>query len=108
MPFSETSTTSLALRYLAASQLDLDPIRHIGPDFFNSEYTGLDTNVYLDLAGARLFCRLIVRHVDPTLLNYLGQYFGTLQELSLFLRKDSDVLAGRFWVTVLQPPGARC
>ena len=106
MPFSKTpSTTSLPLRYLAvkASKLDLNPICHIiGLHSFNLEHTGLDTSVYLDLAQAHLFCsRLIVHHVNSALLNYLSQYSGTLQELSLLLGKDSNALAGQFWATVL-------
>ena len=81
----------------------MNPIRHItGVDSFNLEYTGQDTNVCLDLARARLFCsRLIVHHVDPTLLNYLSQYSGTLQELSLLLTRDFNALAERFWEAVL-------
>ena len=103
MPFSKTpSTTSLPLRYLAvqASQLDLNPIPNIiGLDSFNLEYTGLDS----DLAWACLFCsHLIVYYVDLTLLDYLSQCSGTLQELSLFLQGDSGALAGRFWATVRQ------
>ena len=106
MPFSKTSsTTSLPLRYLAvrASHLDLNPIRHtIDFNSFNLEYTGLDSDVYVDLARARLFCsRLIVYYVDSTLLDYLSQCSGTLQEVSLLLREDSSALAGRFWGSVL-------
>jgi hypothetical protein len=82
----------------------LNPIRRhlIGLNSFNLEYSGLDDSVYLDLARARLFCsRLIVHRVHPELLNYLSQCSGTLQELSVLSRRDSDELAGRFWATVL-------
>ena len=106
MPFSKTpSTTSLPLRYLAvrASQLDSNSIRHIiGVDSFNLDYTGQGSDVYVDLARARLFCsRLIVYYVDSTLLDYLSQYSGILQELSLLLQNVSSGLAGRFWEAVL-------
>ena len=107
MPFSKIPpATSLPLQHLAvrASQLDLNPIRRHLTDLnsFDLEYFGLDDNVYLDLARARLFCnRLIVHSVHPALLNYLSQCSGTLQELSLLLWRDSDELAARFWATVL-------
>jgi hypothetical protein len=112
--FSKTpSVTSLPLRHLVvrASRLDLSPmiLRHLnGLDSFDLEYTGSDPNVYLNLARGHLLCRrLIVGHVHPTLLDYLSQYSGTLQELSVLICdsemrwEDSDALAERFWTTVL-------
>ena len=67
VPFSKKPS----LRYLAvrASQLDLNLILHI-IDSFSLEYNGLDSNVYIDLARARLFCsRVIVYYVDLMILH---------------------------------------
>ena len=111
IPFSKIpSAISLPLRHLTvrASQIDLNPIRHItGLNSLSLEDhdIGRDTNVYPDFLQERLFCsRLVVQHVHPTWLNYLSQYSG-LQELSVLIRDPanpfSDQLARQFWATVL-------
>jgi hypothetical protein len=113
--FSKISSTSLRRLVIRASRLDLSPLilRHVNRlDSFDLEYTGSDPHVYLDLARGRLLCsRLIVTYVHPALLDYLSQYFGTLQEFSVFRRdcniwENSDVLAERFWTTVLSKHAA--